>query len=507
MQSKSNLIKIYKTAIFKIYKPTRHRRAMLADAMLRNHLAYSKVLDHLLPHLESLAEMKKLDREKHIHKTAASTLKSLPISIGAKAGIQNDVASQIEAHLELRSDKQPHAGKPTAARLSPPPADALTPIETLARTISLEEENAARDAVMREAKRGQKRPVLFLKNRKSDGFLILRHAHTGRYWAWLNLHGKDSSRFAESVQVTDMADIRTGEIMHFKSKTGALFPLAFGRDYQEAEFLTKGRPQSAKLVQRGEEFALHIAFAFESPAIEPLTVMGVDRGIYNLASMAVIDGDGRILAHHNEDGRGLRHIQKILQKQQKEIQSQGRRYRSSSRRAMADEASHKAANAIAEMAFTHRAQVVLEDLSNFSKNKPRTKGIRRSNFNPVINRKQYQKIQRLLEYKLACLGLPPIKTVAAARTSQTCPHCGHVDKDNRLKIPDGDGFKMDRFACLNCGYTADADLNAARVIALKRLWRESLPPNKRKSLAKNLDGQDGFDEFIRRCAARRGEGS
>jgi len=97
--------------------------------------------------------------------------------------------------------------------------------------------------------------------------------------------------------------------------------------------------------------------------------------------------------------------------------------------------------------------------------------------------------------------------VAAAFTSRTCPRCGCQDKENRHKAPDGEGgFKLDRFACVRCGYSDDADLNASRIIAMKRLWRESLPAGFREKLASELPAAKSFEQFIRIRAERRGEG-
>ena len=41
-------------------------------------------------------------------------------------------------------------------------------------------------------------------------------------------------------------------------------------------------------------------------------------------------------------------------------------------------------------------------------------------------------------------------------TSQTCPHCGCIDKENRKSQED--------FECVECGYKSNADLNASRNI-------------------------------------------
>ncbi len=45
-------------------------------------------------------------------------------------------------------------------------------------------------------------------------------------------------------------------------------------------------------------------------------------------------------------------------------------------------------------------------------------------------------------------------------TSQKCSHCGHIQKENRNK---------ERFLCLNCGFLADADIQASINIGVKGL--------------------------------------
>ena len=44
-------------------------------------------------------------------------------------------------------------------------------------------------------------------------------------------------------------------------------------------------------------------------------------------------------------------------------------------------------------------------------------------------------------------------------TSQQCPECGNIDSENRKD--------QEHFECINCGFTANADLNSAKNI-LKR---------------------------------------
>jgi transposase len=65
-------------------------------------------------------------------------------------------------------------------------------------------------------------------------------------------------------------------------------------------------------------------------------------------------------------------------------------------------------------------------------------------------------LQSKIAYKCRLNGIA-IKFIDARNTSQTCPVCGNVAKSNRKT--------RDRFACVNCGLTADADTNAAGIIS------------------------------------------
>jgi putative transposase len=107
--------------------------------------------------------------------------------------------------------------------------------------------------------------------------------------------------------------------------------------------------------------------------------------------------------------------------------------------------------------------IVIEDLSvknmtasakgdseNHGKNVKQKSGLNRS----ILNQGFYE-FRRQLEYKTVWHGGQVI-TVNPRYTSQTCFSCGHVAKENRLS--------QAVFKCVKCGYTANADLNAAQNI-------------------------------------------
>ena len=521
MTGRDRTIQVFKTAVFRLHNPSKRKCARLSDTMRRNHLAYIKILDAVQNDLDVITSMPERERTFYLRERALSMARALPLSSGAKIGLSFDIQGQIESHLELRK-VQERASVPTAARLKEDSNAFSHALDELAVATDKDEEDAARDSMARAMIDGQARPLLFMKYQKKDGFLLLgadtvsHKAHAKRQgarnkngvrnlafgpnrkiYAWLNLHAKDS-RFAEVETVDQMIDLRTGERVSFKCTTGALFPLAFGRSFQDQEFLQRGIPKTAKLVRRDTAWELHVTFVFSRPMIEPGTLMGFDRGIDNIASMTVIDVSGRVLAQRNFDGRHLRHVQRLHERRQREQQRKGRRYRSRSRRAMQDEMVHATANAIVETAALHRSQVVLEYLGNLGHSGKR-RG--RSNYNRLLSRAQYQKLQRILGYKLAVAGLPKIKEVSAARTSITCPRCGSDASANRDRKAN-----RDQFSCIRCGFSDDADLNAARVIAFKYDWRSRLPATQRRKLFTEIPPEFSFMKFFRDRAEQRGEG-
>jgi IS605 OrfB family transposase len=500
-------VKVYKTAIFKIHNPSRHKRAMLKDSLKRAHLAYTRLLARLIPEIERFAAMPKKERNDEMQRRIYRFVQGLPVAQGAKAGIRIDVQGQLNSYIELR-DSQEGAQMPTAGRLNEQAVAfdaALAELATLGS--NLDRENALHDEIARLGRSPRLRPVSYYGNNRSF-YLLVCDKVIDRYFIWLNLHPKDS-RYAMPVTVQNLVDMRTREFVSFTSSTGSIFPLEMGQSFHDDEFIKRGKPQSAKLVHRTErngkacdEFEVHVTFEWQTPQREPARWLGIDRGVYNLAAYAVTDDDGAVIAADRISGRELRHVQRQEEKRFAGAQRSGMLvWGYARRRAWADEAVHITANEIVRLAVAHNAQVVLEDLSALSaiRRRVRIKGTRRSGFNKLLNRVQYEKLRAVLLYKRGEHGLPKPLSVGAALTSITCPECGHVVKENRVKSPVEDGFKMDKFACVSCGHADDADENAARVIAMKGRWLASP-----KTVAVTvLPDALKFGAFLKDCAARR----
>lgn len=481
--------KTYRTAIFKLHNPSQKKKAMLRDCMCRSHLAYSKLLDQFMPPPEEVERLAKLPKKELraafqplSYKVVrhAQNIPQLPLA--ARDGNRVDALAQIKSHIGLQ-DEQDEVGLPTVNLINDSTVAYEAALDEIAVVTDLPRERELTAELFMLAKAGRFRPLNFPRHSTQGGFALFRHPETNRIYAWLNLHTKTAKR-AEKYTTPELISLKTGELRAFSSTTGALFPLECGYEFHEQGFIEQGEPMTARLFHRTErggnpcdEFELHVAFKFVVPKHQPRTLLGIDRGVYNLAAYAVIDDSGNVFEESRISGMELRFVQRKIERMTAELQRAGKRTTLRQRRAHAEEAVHKAANEIVEIASRHQSQVVLEDLRSFvvARMRGRPKGQRRSGFSKLFNRTQYEKLRHVLTYKLRIAGLPEPLRVRPARTSQTCPECGHWSRENRKKEPGEDKFKMDEFKCQQCGYEADADENAARVIALKGIWLKGLP--------------------------------
>ncbi|MCY3998217.1 MAG: transposase [Flavobacteriaceae bacterium] len=118
---------------------------------------------------------------------------------------------------------------------------------------------------------------------------------------------------------------------------------------------------------------------------------------------------------------------------------------------------------IANQITTKSRSVVMEDL----RTKGMTASARGTVDQPGKNVKQKSGLNRAilgtgwyqLEQHLSARGV--IHKINPAYTSQTCSCCGYVSKHNRLS--------QSRFVCQQCGYTENADVNAA-----KNIWASGM---------------------------------
>ena len=59
-EQKPRMVRVFKTAVFKMHNPSQHKRAMLRDAMKRAHVAYGKLLSRNFPYGEEIFRLLRL---------------------------------------------------------------------------------------------------------------------------------------------------------------------------------------------------------------------------------------------------------------------------------------------------------------------------------------------------------------------------------------------------------------------------------------------------------------
>ena len=198
----------------------------------------------------------------------------------------------------------------------------------------------------------------------------------------------------------------------------------------------------------------------ELPATPVTTAIGIDLGIARFATLS----DGSYIAPLNsfksKEAKLAKYQRRMAHKQKfsnnwKKAKAKVQKIHTQIANARRDFL-HKATTTISQ----NHALVFVEDLQvqNMSKSAAGTaenhgKNVaQKSGLNKAILDQGWGEFQRQLDYKTAWNGGMLI-AVPAHHTSQTCPCCGHVSKDNRQT--------QARFACVECGYENHADVVGA----------------------------------------------
>jgi IS605 OrfB family transposase len=224
-----------------------------------------------------------------------------------------------------------------------------------------------------------------------------------------------------------------------------LVPLRIG-NYQQARMGSiKGQ---ADLLYRKGNFYLAVTLDVPTPTPETADrTLGVDLGIVNLAT----DSEGETFSgeavektrkrYHALRQRLQKRGTKSAKRHLKKLSGKERRFRTNSNHVISKRIVQKASK-------THQA-IALEDLRHIRTRTERT--VTRSQRSKQSSWAFFQ-LRCFLSYKAALVGVP-LHTVDPAYTSRTGSQCGHCAKENRKS--------QAVFCCVKCGYTENADRNAA----------------------------------------------
>jgi putative transposase len=208
----------------------------------------------------------------------------------------------------------------------------------------------------------------------------------------------------------------------------------------------------AELVRRGAVWYLCVTQSKHLPGpTEPLGVIGVDLGIINLAT----DSDGETWSGAQVEKVRTRYHVRRQRLQAVDTKNSKRRLRKASgrERRFQKDTNHVISKRLVAKAAKECKALAIEEL----------RGIReRATVRHPQRRRQsnwaFGQLRSFLTYK-AMLAEVAVVVVDPRNTSRTCSQCGYCDHRNRKT--------QAHFECLQCGYVAVADVNAAVNIAYR----------------------------------------
>ena len=219
----------------------------------------------------------------------------------------------------------------------------------------------------------------------------------------------------------------------------------------QRQTLAGTKPTASQLVKREDQFYLHIQIGGNAPEpIEPDDFIGVDLGIARIATTSD-DDEGHC-------GKPVERVRRKHNLQRKRLQRRGTKgAKKKLRRLSGKEArfrrheNHCISKTIVQTAKGTGRGIAVEDLKGIRGRITARGGDARNR----LSGWSFHQLVGFLSYKAQDAGIPIVQ-VDPRNTSKTCSVCGHCEKANRKS--------QSEFLCKHCGFSANADWNAARNI-------------------------------------------
>ena len=216
--------------------------------------------------------------------------------------------------------------------------------------------------------------------------------------------------------------------------------------YQEARLnAIKGQ---ADLLYRNGVFYLAVTLDVPTPPLEEMTdTLGIDLGIINLAT----DSEGETFSGEAVEKNRKRHhaLRQRLQKRGTKSAKRHLKKLSGKEARFKRNMNHVISKRIIQKAKANRQGIAIEELRHI---RTRTEARLRHSQRSRHSSWSFGQLRLFLSYKAALAGVP-LHTVDPRNTSRTCSGCGHCAKANRKS--------QASFCCVQCGYSCNADRNAA----------------------------------------------
>jgi putative transposase len=227
----------------------------------------------------------------------------------------------------------------------------------------------------------------------------------------------------------------------------------------------EGTPKNVTVSLRGDHWYISVQTEMEvpDPVHSSQSAVGCDFGVARLVTMS--DGSYKLPVNAYEERRPeLAKAQRKLARMTKGSSNRHKQLRliRNINIQIADKRLDHLQKITHELSKNH-ALIALEDLNirnmtrsaSGTKDAPGSNVRRKAGLNRAILDQGWGTFKRLIEYKQIWRGGLTV-FVNPAYTSQECSACGHVSSENRPS--------QELFYCQRCGYTSNADENAAKVV-------------------------------------------
>jgi len=219
---------------------------------------------------------------------------------------------------------------------------------------------------------------------------------------------------------------------------------------ERQKYLLNSQQGQSDLIYHRKEFYLGAPCEVPEPPTDVVyDFLGVDLGVAEIASTS----DGK--SYSGSMVKGVRHRHRRLRTKLQKIGSRSAKRRVKKLVGKEARFSKDVNHCISKQIFahakcTHRG-IAVENLTGI---RGRIKARRKQR--AILHSWAFAQLGRFLMYKARLAGVPLV-SVDPRNTSRECSTCGHIDKRNPPN--------QLTFRCLECGFAANADFNAARVIA------------------------------------------
>lgn len=220
----------------------------------------------------------------------------------------------------------------------------------------------------------------------------------------------------------------------------------------------------SSISRKKSKYYLNLVYQFEAgklPHLSKDSVMGVDLGVVKAATLAFNHSKKRYYI----DGDEIRSFRSRIEARRIALQRQGK-YCGNGRKGhgrktrlkpieklrgkvenFKNTTNHRYAKYIVDIAIKHDCGVIqMEDLTGITKDADK-----------FLKSWTYYDLQKKIEQKAKVAGIE-VRKINPQYTSQRCSRCGCIDENNRKSQAE--------FKCVTCGYSTNADYNAARNIAI-----------------------------------------